>query len=96
MQLVQMFTLYPFSLPYAGYLRSFVLQFRPHNPFIAARIMTEFFQIISCQITAGLLDISEDNDSVCTPSARLMYLTNFAMYQQTNFDTDYIEVVKCV
>lgn len=92
MRLVQMFTLYPQYFPYAGYFRWFVLQFRPKNPFIAARITTNFFQVMSCHITAGLLDPSANSDSTCKPGARVMYLNNFAPYQASAFETDYVEV----
>jgi hypothetical protein len=43
MKLVSMTTKYPSYLPYTGYLRDFVLQFRPKNPFNMARITTDFF-----------------------------------------------------
>ena len=87
-----MTTKYPDYLPYSGYYRDFVLRFRPKNPFNYARITTNFYQVMSCQITRGLLDLSENEDSVCTVNSRMIYLSNFATYRESDFETEYIEV----
>jgi len=45
--------------PYVSYIRDFTLKFRPKNSFQYARIVTDFYQIMSCSITRGLLDLSQ-------------------------------------
>ena len=60
MKLVSMTPSYTGYIPYAGYVRQFILRFRPKNPFSYARITTSFFEILSCSITKGLLDKDEN------------------------------------
>ncbi|KAL4499018.1 hypothetical protein ABPG72_016920 [Tetrahymena utriculariae] len=83
---------YPLYQMFTGFTRTFVLQFKPTNPFIAARIVTDFQLITSCQITSGLLDTSLNSNSVCTPYANIMLLSNFQSYVRSQFGNEFVQV----
>ncbi|EAS00909.2 transmembrane protein, putative (macronuclear) [Tetrahymena thermophila SB210] len=83
---------YPLYQMFTGFTRTFVLQFKPTNPFIAARIVTDFQLITSCQITSGLLDTSLNSNSICTPYANIMLLSNFQSYVRSQFGNEFVQV----
>lgn len=61
-------------------VRTFILDFKPTNPFITMRIATHMYNISSCRITKGLLDLTAYSDPICTPDSTIMTITNFKMY----------------
>lgn len=83
---------YPLYTAFQQSFRTFVLQFKPRNPFITAMISTNFLKITTCAITKGLLDLSDDDDTLCVADSNIMYLSNFLMYQRSEFANDYVEV----
>lgn len=92
MSLVDLKPYYSNFQTWNGYTREFVLQFKPTNPFISARIATDFQFVVSCQVTKGLKDLGLDDDSVCTPESNIMFLTNFDTYLRSDFENDYVEI----
>ncbi|CAD8049450.1 unnamed protein product [Paramecium sonneborni] len=90
MKLVQLEILY--YQPYIFYIREFRLQFRPKNGFQYAKIATDFYQVLNCQITRGLLDPSRFQDSVCSPLGRDMFLSNFQSYVESDYSYEFVEI----
>ncbi|CAK70993.1 unnamed protein product (macronuclear) [Paramecium tetraurelia] len=90
MKLVMLEILY--YQPYIYYIRDFRLQFRPKNGFQYAKISTDFYQVMSCQITRGLLDPSKFQDSICSPLGRDMFLSNIQSYVESDYSYEFVEV----
>ena len=56
-------------------------------------LVINFREITKCQVSKGLLDLTDFSDAICSHNSNILKITNFKTYSRSKFSTDYLEIL---